>query len=155
MDAGPTHCDALIDAEDYFGPEKHPAPFSAAANEVRIMAEEKRIEVWQIYEKSGCSNHFGVDRQDEWERKLVGTFPSEEEARKKVCDLTRSDPSTSFRVVPHLATCRTEKEKMSYLMQWCLNDECSVPFRRFFVGRPSTQLMKDMVQKAGLRFIPK
>lgn len=110
-------------------------------------------EVWGIFESNLVSNHYNVGRQVEWERKLVVSVHTLDEAKKHVKNLTRSHHSTCGDVGSNLILLKTEEEKDAYLELYCFTSDLYIAKRRFFIGKPSEQLMKLMVHNAGMKLL--
>ena len=116
-----------------------------------------RSEVWQIYEQANINNHFGTNREVIWVLRLISQSDTERDAQNLVINLTRSDPTTSFEVLPHLVTLKTTKSKQTFLEDWCFSDDINDTIkskRRFFIQKPTTELMKQMVKWADLNYVP-
>lgn len=116
--------------------------------------EKGTFEVWGIFECNIQKNTHKIDRDVEWERKLVQTFETIEEAKSHVIQMTRSHHSTCGDVGPNLLLLKTDQQKNDYLVKFCFTENMYLPSRRFFVGRPSRALMRQMVLQAGLRLAP-
>jgi hypothetical protein len=111
---------------------------------------KNKFEVWAILEDAALSNHYKIDREVKWITKLMETFDDLTEAKQYIKDQTKSHFSTTGEVVPFLINLN-DKEKDKYLEEFCFTNDLYIPKRRFFIGKPSKTLMKNMVISAGLQ----
>lgn len=116
---------------------------------------EKKVEIWHIYEEAGADNRFTTNREVVWKPLLLESCSTFEEAKKRVKELTRSDYRTCGAVGEQLITLHTEHEKQLFLDKWCFEDGLpNFSRRRFFIGKPTRKLLKNMIQNIGAQFRP-
>lgn len=111
------------------------------------------VEVWRLAVISGLDNTHGVDRKETWKLVLETKFATEMEARHYIKMRTRTHVDTCGAVGPWLLN-KSEAEKDVVLEQFCFLDSTYLPHRRFFLGKPTSDVVLEIIKAGGKHHEP-
>jgi len=110
--------------------------------------ELEMVEVWRLAVVSGLDNTYGVDRKETWKLVLETKFGTELEAKHYIKMRTRTHVDTCGAVGPWLLD-KTEEEKDRILDQFCFSNATYLPYRRFFLGKPTSEEVIRIIKAGG------
>lgn len=105
-------------------------------------------EVWRLAVISGIDNTYGVDRKETWKLVLETKFTTELEAKHYIKMRTRTHTDTCGAVGPWLLNI-SEEEKDKILEDFCFRNRIYLPYRRFFLGKPSAEEVLGIIKSGG------
>jgi hypothetical protein len=106
-----------------------------------------RIQVFDVQ-----SNKYSVGREESWTLKQDKVFDNEQEAREYVLDKNRIH-SDMVRLGAHLIMQKNDAELQKYYEDFCFNDDRYLRHRRYFLGKPSANKIREQLRQNGIRVL--
>lgn len=119
-----------------------------------MSSDGKSFVVWMIDEIVIPNNHFGINREAKWERKWLQAFETLDEAKDFVKIQTKTHPLTCGDIGSNLIALKTAEAKNAFLEEYCFTNPLYLSRRRFFVGYPSNELLRHMIEADRLQLHP-